>query len=145
MIKTIQTKAGILTLLEDWVIQVGKQFRRMVKLRCFCGKYFITRKDTIKNGIRVSCGCFNHLTKHGYAAKKHRNASGGSPTYQSWLAMKVNTRVRYAEKGIKIYDKWKSFIGFLEDMGEKPLEHKFSRIDKEGDFEPDNYVTKILP
>ena len=48
-----------------------------------------------------------------------------TPTHNSWRAMRRRVkdpakRASYADKGITVCDKWKTFAGFLADMGERP-------------------------
>ena len=68
-----------------------------------------------------------------------------SPTYSTWSNMKqrcLNTKHTaypyYGGKGIKICDKWLSFEGFFEDMGERPLGTTLGRFGDKGNYEKSN-------
>lgn len=67
-----------------------------------------------------------------------------TPTYRCWESMirrveneKVYNSVLY--KGVEICDRWRlSYHDFLEEMGEKPSGMVLGRIDKKGNYTPDN-------
>lgn len=69
-----------------------------------------------------------------------------SPTYQSWKAMRERCRsttrsnaALYAERGIKVCERWSSFQNFLDDMGERPEGTSIDRWpDTNGNYEPGN-------
>lgn len=45
----------------------------------------------------------------------------------------------YGGRGITICDQWRSFAGFLADMGERPgLDYSIDRIDNQGHYTPGN-------
>lgn len=67
------------------------------------------------------------------------------PTYNSWLMMKNrcdNSNSKdykyYGGKGISYDPRWKYFIMFFEDMGEKPSNKTLDRIDSNGNYDKDN-------
>lgn len=83
--------------------------------------------------------------KHGHASvvkngKKHF-------MYNSWVAMRQRCAnknhknyVDYGARGITVCDRWKSFLNFLEDMGERPEGMTLDRIDNSKGYSPDNCV-----
>lgn len=74
----------------------------------------------------------------GTALKGHQNAlrhghvTNGrcSPTYNCWRNLK--------RRGIRLCERWASFVNFLADMGEKPEGLTLARIDNDGPYAPGN-------
>lgn len=88
-------------------------------------------------------GQADNSLRHGHA--RHDGTSKGSPTYQSWQAMRVRCRLsgrdnsdRYKDRGIKVCQRWENFEQFLVDMGERPEGASLDRIDPNGNYEPTN-------
>ncbi|MDW0271167.1 MAG: hypothetical protein QN834_07145 [Nitrososphaeraceae archaeon] len=152
MNKTIQTKAGTLTILDECNIVYGKKPKNYAayKIKCYCNKIFVVRKLSITRGLTTSCGCYHKENLHNIQfIHGHSVYVNGKPkptkTYHTWVGIKSpclyknhKSYLYYGGKGIILCEKWQTFSGFLEDMGEKPLGHRLTRIDKSGDFEPDN-------
>jgi len=119
------------------------------RCRCRCGNEIVVRGITLRSGNTSSCGCLvsdllaernrrNRRQVHGHAARL-------SPAYRSWMAM--NGRCRnpndpgfhlYGGRGITICDRWRDFVCFLEDMGDRPPGTSIDRIDNDGNYEPGN-------
>jgi hypothetical protein len=148
----ITSKAGELTVLETWRASKYNQMKTLCRVRCFCGNIFETQLASIKKGSTNSCGCYRskeakeRFYKHGHVRwEKKLKKSEQTRTYMSWgnsrtVCMNKNHKSYeyYGGRGIEFCDEWQSFENFLNDMGEKPLDYRLNRLDKDGDFEPDN-------
>lgn len=82
---------------------------------------------------------------HGHTSNRLYKG-GASPTYQSWLAMRVRCLLpgrenadRYKDLGISICERWSVFENFLADMGERPTGTSLDRFpNNAGNYEPGN-------
>jgi len=117
-----------------------------VMVQCDCGTIKRCDERFLRNGEAVSCGCFNRellqsaRTKHGYGSRSDR-----SSTYHSWDSMiqrctNPNNQAfsYYGARGITVCERWKSFVNFLADMGEKPPGLTLERKDNAKGYEMDN-------
>ena len=144
---TINNENGDLVILGKYTERVkystGTQNKIAIAcIRCYCGNVFETQMKHIMSRNTKSCGCYRRLVasknsmKHGMAYTN---------TYSSWenFMKCVNNKndpsyPTTGARGIKVCDKWLTFESFLKYMGVKPPGHRLNRIDKDGDFEPDN-------
>ncbi len=110
--------------------------------RCDCGNEKTVSGIVLRDGRSSSCGCFKtevtiaRSTKHG-----HSSSELVTPTYHTWVGMTQRCSnpthkdyENYGGRGISVCDKWKTFSGFLEDMGEKPAGTSIDRIDVDGNY-----------
>lgn len=146
-------KFGRLVARERIVKPVGesKQRHSFWYCDCDCGNETLVRTCHLLNGRTKSCGCLNkemvreRSTKHGMKDTRF---------YNIWNHMKqrmLNENHRaykwYGGKGIKLYEKWKDFGGFYEDMYESYKMHvgeygehdtTIDRIDNDEGYFPNN-------
>lgn len=68
-----------------------------------------------------------------------------TPSYISWYGMKTrcnnpNDKMyhAYGGRGIKVCPEWDDFVGFYNDMGDRPDGHELDRIDTNKDYSKDN-------
>jgi hypothetical protein len=105
--------------------------------RCECGAEKKLPMARVKAGQAKSCGCLK--TIHGHAGRN-------TPEYVAWQAMHSRCRSKtarnrsiYAERGIRVCERWSSFEAFLHDLGPKPTPcHSLDRIDNNRGYEPGN-------
>ena len=133
-------KFGRLTIIE-WV-ENNKWRQSRWLCRCECGKKIVITSSSLKNGNTKSCGCLaiEIKTKHGHCC---RNKT--SKTYQIWHSMiqrcnnpNCKAYKNYGGRGIKVCKGWRKFEGFLQDMGEQPLNLTLDRVDNNGNYCKEN-------
>ena len=124
-----------------------KWYAKLCEYQCACGKTHITREDNVKRNKVKSCGCLlksfiaSANTKHGHARRV-----GTSPTlntYNAMLTRCLNDKhahyKNYGGRGITVDPSWvKSFLSFLEDMGERPVGMTLDRINNDGPYTKSN-------
>jgi hypothetical protein len=107
--------------------------------KCTCGNFKTVEGYNLTSGRTQSCGCLSRdlsgergrlRIKHGHARHKR------SRTYSSFMHMVSRCHNpldpayrRYGGKGITVCRRWRhSFINFLTDMGERPVNKTLDRV-----------------
>ena len=81
------------------------------------------------------------ICKREYHGRSHID----DKTYETWKAMRErcanpnNCNYKYyGGKGVKVCERWDSFLSFLQDMGERPKKMTIDRLDSNKNYEPQN-------
>lgn len=105
------------------------------KCICECGTEKLIPGHSLKNGRSKKCPHCRVKT-HGMSY---------TDTFRIWQGLfqrcqnpKCKAYKYYGGRGIKIADKWKTFEGFYEDMGNRPSNLQLDRINNDGNYEPGN-------
>jgi hypothetical protein len=95
-------------------------------------------------GVTSHPGC-THTAKPS-RPRRARHGMTGSPTWQSWKAMRARCTDRnheaypnYGARGVRVCEAWAhDFEAFLRDVGERPAGRTLDRLDVDGNYEPGN-------
>lgn len=126
---------------------VIRSFRKdgyaMCECRCKCGTVKAIHTSSLRPDGSTSCGCYHReiMTTHGRSSGRQCD-----PIYKVWSAMiqrstnPKNAESRnYIDRGITVCKRWRKFVNFLADMGERPSpKHTIDRINNDGNYEPKN-------
>lgn len=112
----------------------------LFNIQCECGNKFLSIKQHIRDGRRISCGCFKRQLG------RVTHGKTGTKEYIIWCGMKTrcnneNQRAanRYIGRGIGYSIEWEHFENFIADMGQAPTsKHTLERIDNEKGYSKEN-------
>ena len=131
-----------LTLLD--VLPRNRDYRRMCKLRCHCGREIVTQLRYYAASHTKSCGRCAKKGKANHRKHGHRPRKGKSPTYITWCAILDrcgNTKFP-AYLNVRVCERWSDkktgFQNFLQDVGERPANTTLGRHLDLGDYEVGN-------
>ena len=116
------------------------------KCKCHCGAYFYANGYKVESGHTKSCGCLkiNRVTLMGKNNKTHGMKK--TRPYRIWVGMRGRCNDKrdkdyhnYGGRGIKVCNRWLSFINFWEDMKLGYVDNlTIDRIDNNGNYELSN-------
>lgn len=109
--------------------------------RCDCGVSASVTANNLKSGNTKSCGCRRGRDRR----TDHIPADQYRKTRWVWEGMirrcadpKCISFKNYGGRGIRVCDRWLSFLNFLGDMGVRPNGCSIDRIDNDKGYQPDN-------
>jgi len=109
--------------------------------QCVCGNAKKVRRDALKSGLTIACGCQNGKSiEHGYSYDE---------LYKLWGSIRNRVYNKnqdsykyYGDRGIEFYwkDDPKGFIEYIkQELGPKPdPTMSIDRINNDGNYEPNN-------
>lgn len=81
----------------------------------------------------------------GTGGPNYRHGKTGTSTYHVWASMinrttskKCSNYHRYGGRGITVCEKWRTFAGFYEDMGDRPDNLTLERVDNNKGYTKEN-------
>lgn len=112
---------------------------------CDCGAAKTVQGTALRDGTTRSCGCLQRETARAAGDRTRTHGMSKSTTYIIWKTMiqrctnpHAKDYGRYGARGITVCEQWRTFNGFLADMGERPAGLTLDRRGNDGNYEPGN-------
>ena len=132
----MESRLSILEVFER-VYGDGDKRKRCIAM-CTCRRIKEYDYYKVRSGHTRSCGCLG-------AEVRTRHGKHNAPEYSVWEGMKArcfnanNVKFKlYGGRGITVCEKWLTFSGFYEDMGERPDGMTLERIDGNKGYSKEN-------
>lgn len=110
--------------------------------KCECGNEKVIAITSVRTGLTRSCGC---LATRSLKERALTHGRRYTRSYKVWCNMKSRCYnknhpkyMNYGARGITVCDKWLTFEGFYEDMGDAPINKSLDRINNNGNYTPSN-------
>lgn len=123
----------------------GGQKQRRALVKCDCGNTKVILVNSIRSLATVSCGCVETESKITRNTTHGKSKSREYKIYGDMLARCNNENNTvydyYGGRGISVCSRWTGaggFENFYSDMGEIPKGLSIDRIDRDGDYSPEN-------
>ncbi len=121
---------SLLVIKRDGEVYYGKIKQKSIMWLCLCdcGKYARVASNKLKHRPTITCGCAN--------IGKEWHGLSGTRTYVVWTSIKGrilnknnSSYKNYGGRGLTMSKRWaKSYLSFLGDMGEAPINKSIHRI-----------------
>jgi len=120
---------------------------------CDCGNIVFKELSSLRRGSIKTCSincpyCTKRIHNH---IKRVNGIKKTTKEYMSWRNMKLSCTCKTSKMyknvgavGITYCGEFETFKGFIDIIGLAPSKyHRLTRIDKQGDYEPDNIEWKL--
>ena len=126
-----------------------KEVQEFYLCKCDCGNETVVRKNMLKNGYTLSCGCVNREKAKLFGQTRKTHGFSKSRIYSIWSKIKLRCYNKndefhynlYGKRGITVCDEWKNnFMAFYNWAMANGYKDNLTidRINANGNYEPSN-------